>query len=33
MGVILAIVYLSPLFGNEPDKQPVTAEENNHDQS
>lgn len=33
MGVILAIVYLSPLFGNEPDKQAVTAEENNHSES
>jgi putative effector of murein hydrolase LrgA (UPF0299 family) len=33
MGVILAIVYLSPLFGNEPDKQAVTAEENSHGES
>ena len=33
MAVILAIVYLSPLFGNEPDKQAVTAEENSHGES
>lgn len=33
MGVILGIVYFSPLFGNEPDKQAVTAEENSHDES
>ena len=33
MGVILGIVYFSPLFGSEPDKQAVTAEENSHDES
>ena len=33
VGVILGIVYFSPLFGNEPDKQAVTAEENSHGES